>query len=81
MCGTRNKLDCDSILVCVINGCFVVNLIRWKGDEGSLSATLYQARADVFPASDASPIPSEMPENALTKVFARRLRDSQSCLE
>jgi hypothetical protein len=44
-------------------------IARWDGDEASLSATLYQARPDVFPVSGASPIPSEMPEQAYAAVF------------
>jgi hypothetical protein len=47
---------------------------RWDGDQDSLSATLYRARPDVFPASDANPIPSEMPENALATVLNRKRR-------
>lgn len=33
----------------------------WDGEIASLSATLYQTRPDVFPVSDANPIPREKP--------------------
>jgi hypothetical protein len=32
-------------------------MLRWDGGLASLSATLYQARPEVFPPSDAAPIP------------------------
>jgi hypothetical protein len=35
--------------------------LRWDGGIDSLSATLYRARPDMFPLTNASPIPSETP--------------------
>jgi hypothetical protein len=42
---------------------FSLLMLRWDGEMDSLSATLYNARPDVFPMSASSPIPSEMPDS------------------
>lgn len=42
---------------------YCADMIRWDGEQESLSATLYQARPDVFPVSASPPIPAETPDS------------------
>jgi hypothetical protein len=56
---------CCYCCCCLLSLLFVSCLtVRWDGELGSLSATLYRARPDVFPVSTANPIPNEIPPSS-----------------
>jgi hypothetical protein len=59
----------------ILLNCSCFNILfltqRWNGEKDSLSATLYQARPDVFPVSFAHPIPTEIPLIPFTVCLPR----------
>lgn len=60
--GERDQLK---RALCIPQGITLISIpYWWDGSKESLSATLFQARPDVFPASEASPIPHNRPQTA-----------------
>jgi hypothetical protein len=63
------------LFVCLFVSLFVWTLllhyliVRWDEDIESLSATLYQARPDVFPMSTSSPIANDWVGSLLKFLF------------
>lgn len=60
--GLYSERDLLKSSLCQMRGITLITIpYWWDGNVDSLSATLYRARPDVFPASSAEPIPTEMP--------------------
>lgn len=78
-CSERDSLKIQECSMREIS--LIVIPFWWNGEEKSLSATLYQARPDVFPATNATPIPFEMTERAFSKKKKTKENSPQIFME